>query len=71
MYNGEYPYAGAAACSWNLAIGTWVYLPDGTALQCLDRGYLSPTHIDVYVESHWEGQELIAEYGDWTEIWIE
>lgn len=71
MYNGEYPYSGAAACSWDLPIGTWVYLSDGTALQCLDRGHLASTHIDVYVGSHWEGRELIAEHGDWTEIWIE
>lgn len=69
MANGEWPRTGAAACSWDLPIGTWVYLPDGVPLQCLDRGHLAATHIDAYVNTTEEGRNLIHQYGDWTEIW--
>lgn len=70
MANGEWPYEGAAACSYDIPLGTWVYLPDGMPLQCLDRGNLEITHIDAYAESYSEGKELIEQYGDWTEVWI-
>lgn len=49
--SGAWPTEGVTvACSYDLAIGTWVTL-DGVDLRCEDRGHLAPTHLDVYCES--------------------
>jgi hypothetical protein len=51
MYNGEKVYEGAAACSWNLPIGTRFMIvgdPTGRVYVCKDRGLLSDTWIDVF-----------------------
>jgi hypothetical protein len=47
MASGLYPYPGVAACSYDLPLETWIVL-DGVLLQCLDRGHLTPTWVDVY-----------------------
>ena len=50
MYNGEPVYEGAAACSWDLPIGTQFTIPGdptGRVYICKDRGILPDTHVDI------------------------
>ncbi len=69
MYSGDMPYEGAAACSWNLPLGTQIRLPDGAVVTCLDRGYLGPNHVDLFAPTAAQGWSLIRRYGDWA--WVE
>ena len=70
--SGAWPVAGwTAACSFDLPLGTWVRLPDGVDRQCVDRGQLTPTWVDIYVDSHAEGRALIGVVGETAiaEVW--
>ncbi len=58
MASGGTAFAGAAACSSNLAFGTRLTIsgdPTGRVYECLDRGSLAPTWIDVYFEDTSDG----------------
>jgi hypothetical protein len=51
MANGQQVFAGAAACSNDLPMGTQFIInedPTGRVFTCLDRGALGPTHVDVW-----------------------
>jgi hypothetical protein len=49
MADGQYPYIGAAACGYDLSLGTRVIVPGVGTLTCGDRiGYQPWDHIDVY-----------------------
>lgn len=53
MSSGGAPFAGAVACSDNLPFGTKLKIqgdPTGRIYECLDRGRLSPTWVDVYFD---------------------
>jgi len=53
MSSGGAPFAGAVACSDNLPFGTKLKIrgdPTGRVYECLDRGRLSPTWVDVYFD---------------------
>ncbi len=64
MASGRSAFEGAAACSSNLAFGTRLKIagdPTGRVYECLDRGSLAPTWIDVYFNDTsdgmaWQGQ---------------
>lgn len=67
MYNGEWPHAGAAACSWNFPLGTVIVFPDGREVVCKDRGALGGYGwVDVYGSRY-----DIASYNTWevVEVW--
>jgi hypothetical protein len=58
MASGGNAFEGAAACSSNLPFGTKLTIagdPTGRVYECLDRGMLSPTWVDVYFEDTSEG----------------
>jgi hypothetical protein len=58
MASGGSPFAGAAACSSNLPFGTKLTIsgdPTGRVYECLDRGSLAPTWIDVYFDNTADG----------------
>jgi hypothetical protein len=58
MSAGGVPFEGAAACSSNLPFGTKLTIdgdPSGRTYECLDRGALAPTWIDVYFENTSDG----------------
>lgn len=69
MYNGRKVYEGAAACSWNLSIGTrFVIVGDPThrIYTCEDRGLLANTWVDIFwyypSQGHsWQG--IVGRYG--------
>jgi hypothetical protein len=69
MYNGRKVYEGAAACSWNLAIGTkFVIVGDPTrrVYICEDRGLLANTWVDIffyYPSDGYRWQGLVGRYG--------
>jgi hypothetical protein len=69
MYNGRKVYEGAAACSWNLAIGTkFVIVGDPTRriYVCEDRGLLANTWVDIFFYHPADGyrwQSLVGRYG--------
>lgn len=59
MHNGEYPYEGAAACSWNFEDGTIIEFEDGRQVVCLDRGLLgNEGWVDIFVVSIRAGKAL-------------
>ena len=66
MANGISPYAGAAACSYNLALGTKFRIendPTGTVRTCADRGALSATWVDIWfydAADGWAWQSLVG-----------
>lgn len=66
MYNGQQVYAGAAACSWNLPLGTRFFLnadPARTVYTCLDRGALSASWVDIWFYDSadgWAWQTMIG-----------
>jgi hypothetical protein len=69
MYSGQYPFVGAAACSWNFSIGTRLRLPDGREVTCLDRGRLgSAGWVDIFVPTTADGRHVARQYGDWTTV---
>lgn len=58
MSNGGPPFAGAAACSEDLPYGTRLTIagdPTGRVYECLDRGQLPATWIDVYFDDTADG----------------
>ena len=58
MYNGRKVYQGAAACSWNLAIGTKFFIvgdPTRRVYVCEDRGLLADTWVDIFWNSPRDG----------------
>ncbi len=58
MASGGTAFEGAAACSTNLPFGTRLTIdgdPTGRVYECLDRGSLAPTWIDVYFENTSDG----------------
>lgn len=66
MSSGGEPFAGAAACSSNLAFGTRLTIegdPTGRTYECLDRGMLSPTWVDVYFSDTADGMAWQRQLG--------
>jgi hypothetical protein len=66
MSCGGAPFAGAVACSDNLPFGTKLRIigdPTGRTYECLDRGRLSPTWIDVYFENTADGMAWQSSLG--------
>ena len=69
MYNGEVVYEGAAACSWDLAIGTLFVIPGdptGRIYVCKDRGLLPDTHVDIFwhhPDDGWRWQAAVGSQG--------
>lgn len=58
MSSGGAPFEGAAACSSNLPFGTKLTIagdPTGRVYECLDRGALAATWIDIYFENTSDG----------------
>ncbi|HEU0072955.1 MAG TPA: hypothetical protein VFS30_03020 [Dehalococcoidia bacterium] len=58
MYNGEPVYEGAAACSWDLPLGTRFAIdndPTRRIYVCADRGLLPDTWVDIYFYSPQDG----------------
>ena len=58
MASGGNAFAGAAACSYNLPFGTKLTIagdPTGRVYECLDRGALANTWVDVYFEDTRDG----------------
>ncbi len=58
LASGGSPFAGAVACSSNLPFGTKLTIdgdPTGRVYECLDRGSLAPTWIDVYFDNTSDG----------------
>ena len=58
MSAGGTPFQGAAACSSNLPFGTRLTIdgdPTGRVYECLDRGALAATWIDVYFDNTSDG----------------
>ncbi len=58
MYNGQQVFPGAAACSWNMPLGTRFFLnadPARTVYTCLDRGALSASWVDIWFYDSAEG----------------
>ena len=69
MYNGEPVYEGAAACSWDLAIGTMFRIPEDPTARiyvCKDRGLLPDTHVDIFWHhpaDGWRWQAAVGSQG--------
>lgn len=69
MANGEYPFIGAAACSYDLKMGTVALFNDGRVVICADRGHLSNRGwIDVYADSRDAGRDIALAYGSETTV---
>ncbi len=68
MYNGEQVYEGAAACSWNLPLGTRFVIendPTQRVYICLDRGLLADTWVDIFFydpDDGWLWQQVVGRY---------
>jgi hypothetical protein len=69
MYNGEWVYEGAAACSWNLPLDTAFYIvgdPTQRIYVCKDRGLLDDTWVDIFwyhPEDGYDWQSSVGRYG--------
>jgi hypothetical protein len=69
MYNGRKVYEGAAACSWNLPIGTRFRIlgdPTRRVYVCEDRGLLANTWVDIFwyfPDDGYRWQEAVGRYG--------
>ena len=69
MANGRKVYEGAAACSWNLAIGTKFTIvgdPTKRIYVCEDRGLLSETWVDIFWHDPadgWRWQAAVGRHG--------
>jgi hypothetical protein len=62
-------FEGAAACSSNLPMGTRLKIegdPTGRVYECLDRGMLPATWIDVYFENTSDGIAWASNLGGTT-----
>jgi hypothetical protein len=68
MYNGQQVYEGAAACSWDLPLGTTFVIqndPTGRTYVCADRGLLPDTWVDIYFyhpSDGWAWQQVVGRY---------
>lgn len=70
-YSGYQTRHGIAACSWDIPLYAWIVMPNGEEYQCLDRGILGygyPSHIDIWAESGWHGQQLINRHGEYATV---
>jgi hypothetical protein len=72
MYSGVVAYEGAAACSWDMELGTRFTLdgdPTGRVYTCLDRG-LGPgtAWVDVFFEEESDGWQWQSEVGSRARI---
>jgi hypothetical protein len=69
MYNGRRVYQGAAACSWNLDIGTKFFIvgdPTRRLYMCEDRGLLDDTWVDIFwyfPSDGWAWQSGVGRFG--------
>jgi hypothetical protein len=66
MYGGRKVYQGAAACSWDLALGTTFYIvgdPTRRVYICEDRGLLRDTWVDVFWNSPRDGWWWASQVG--------
>jgi hypothetical protein len=66
MASGAQVFEGAAACSSNLPFGTKITIsgdPTGRVYECLDRGHLPATWIDVFFYSTTEGMAWQSNLG--------
>ncbi len=66
MSSGIQAFPGAAACSSNLPFGTRLKIdgdPTGRVYECLDRGALTPTWIDVFFNDTSEGMAWQSQLG--------
>ena len=69
MANGRKVYEGAAACSYDLPLGTRFYIvddPTNRVYQCDDRGLLSRTWVDIFwydPRDGWRWQDAVGRYG--------
>jgi hypothetical protein len=73
MAGGRVVYEGAAACSYDLRLGTRFRIvgdPTGRVYVCEDRGLLSPTWIDVFWRDPADGWRWQAAVGRWGTIEI-
>jgi hypothetical protein len=74
MYNGQQVFPGAAACSWNLPLGTRFFLnadPARSVYTCLDRGVLAASWVDIWFYDSadgWAWQSMIG--GTYSDITI-
>jgi hypothetical protein len=68
MYNGQPVYEGAAACSWDLPLGTEFVIEDDPTQRvyvCADRGLLSDTWVDIFFwnpSDGWAWQKHVGRY---------
>lgn len=63
MYNGRYPFIGAAGCSWDMPLDSVVLFPDGRIVVCMDRGMLgSSGHVDIFAATPAMGKEIALAY---------
>jgi hypothetical protein len=59
MYNGRKVYQGAAACSWDMSLGTRFVIegdPTKRTYVCEDRGLLEDTWVDVFWNDPRDGE---------------
>ncbi len=69
MANGRKVYEGAAACSYDMPLGTRFYIetdPTGRIYRCEDRGLLATTWVDIFFynpEDGWRWQAAVGRYG--------
>jgi hypothetical protein len=74
MSSGYRVHEGAAACSYDLPLGTRFTIatdPTGRVYQCLDRGLLSPTWVDVWFHDAANGWLWQSQVGSWSDIIIQ
>jgi hypothetical protein len=73
MYNGRKVYEGAAACSWNMSIGTRFFIvgdPTDRVYICEDRGLLADTWVDIFWHHPKDGYAWQAKVGRYGTIVI-
>ncbi len=69
MYNGQKVYEGAAACSFDLPLGTRFRIPGdptGRVYRCDDRGLLTATWVDIFwydPADGWAWQSAVGRVG--------
>lgn len=71
MYNGQRVYQGAAACSFDLPIGTRFVIhgdPTRRVYRCDDRGLLTATWVDIYWYDPTDGWFWQSQVGRWGTI---
>lgn len=74
MANGQQAFEGAAACSSDLPTGTRFSIvtdPTGRTYECLDRGRLAPTWVDVWWYDAADGWAWQSQVGSWSDIIVQ